>query len=157
VDVGDRRSNHGFDLHGGRCLLGARRGERGFLPRAGGGHQDRNDERQESVHRRASVHQRGIGRQCSSGVLERGGGKPVVVDGRQTARPRGGESRLTPQQLGDGGQAGLVAFLDDAVRLFRFGRSSGGDFNSLRGCLQIQVRLPYLQVNRRIGAPPEGL
>ena len=98
-----------------------------------------------------------IGRQCSSGVLERGGGNPVVVDGRQMARPRGGESRLTAQQLGDGGQAGLVAVLDDAVRLFRFGRSSGGDFDPLRGCLQIQVRLAYLQVNRRIGAPPEGL
>src|SRR5690242_17435810 len=90
-------------------------------------------------------------------MLESGGGHTVVVDGGQMPRPCSGPSRLTAQQFRYRRQAGLVPVLDNAVRLFRFRRSSRGGFDALRGCLEVQVRFAYFQLNRRIGVLPERL
>src|SRR6185369_7306774 len=51
---------------------------------------------------------------------------------------------------------GLVAVLDDAVGLFGLGYSGGSNFDSLHGGPQIQVRLAYLEVDRRICVLAEG-
>jgi hypothetical protein len=44
VDLGDLGRSHGLHMHGDGCFLGARRRDRRFQPKAGGGHQNQNGE-----------------------------------------------------------------------------------------------------------------